>query len=220
MTTTRRPRRRFTKLWHLNEQRPHRVSSSASLLCTDRPIESSATFAPVLTSCSYYASHHKMSSQGRVAATACSSTSLLDWFKPLRNEAIARLRTNAVGLLGIGVLSNLLPIPTPWRAFDVVWQGRPASAPYYYLCAAGEWVWSCSSFMSTESRDAELLVLGVLAFNVLQASYALKFPRAPIPPPPTPTKSIIGTPLSPPARQWRLQGLTPTVRGCFWCVNS
>ncbi|KAI0800101.1 hypothetical protein C8Q74DRAFT_1234249 [Fomes fomentarius] len=133
-----------------------------------------------------------MSSQGRVAATACSSTSLLDWFKPLRNEAIARLRTNAVGLLGIGVLSNLLPIPTPWRAFDVVWQGRPASAPYYYLCAA------------------ELFVFGVLVFNVLQASYALKYPRAANPPPPTPTKSIIGTPLSPPARQWRLQGLTPT----------
>lgn len=59
---------------------------------------------------------------------------------------------------------------------------------------------------------AELLMFGVLAFNVLQAAYALKYPRAPLPLPPTPAKSSKGTPLSPPARQWRLQGLTPTVR--------
>ncbi|KAI0705599.1 hypothetical protein C8Q76DRAFT_566564, partial [Earliella scabrosa] len=117
---------------------------------------------------------------------------VLDWFKPMRNEAIARLRTNSVGLVGLAILSNLLPLPSPWRAFDVVWHGRSTNAPHYYLCAV------------------ELLMFGVLAFNVLQAAYALKYPRAPLPLPPTPAKSSKGTPLSPPARQWRLQGLTPT----------
>ena len=52
----------------------------------------------------------------------------------------------------------------------------------------------------------------MLAVNVLQASYALRYPRTPLPPPPSPAKHPKNTPLSPPARQWRLQGLTPTVR--------
>ncbi|EIW53651.1 uncharacterized protein TRAVEDRAFT_133127 [Trametes versicolor FP-101664 SS1] len=123
------------------------------------------------------------------AASSSSSASLLDWFKPLRSEAIARLRTNTVGLVGLVILSNLLPVPSPWRAFDVVWQRRPTSAPYYYLCAA------------------EIALLAVLLFNVVQASYALKYPRVPPPPPPSPARKAKDTPLSP-ARQWRLSSST------------
>ncbi|KAI0640402.1 hypothetical protein C8Q79DRAFT_921509 [Trametes meyenii] len=123
-------------------------------------------------------------------SSPASNTSVLDWFKPLRGEAVARLRTNSVGLVGFAVLSNLLPIPAAWRAFDVVWRQRPVSTPYYYLCAA------------------ELVLLSILAFNILQAGYALKYPRAPVPPLPSP-KSVKSTPLSPPSRQWRLSGLTP-----------
>ncbi|RPD54247.1 hypothetical protein L226DRAFT_540030 [Lentinus tigrinus ALCF2SS1-7] len=125
------------------------------------------------------------------AAPAPTSTSILDWFKPLRSEAVARLRTNSIGLVGLAILSNLLPVPSLWRAFDVVWQRRPVTAPYYYLCAV------------------ELLLLGVFVTNLLQAAYALQYPRAPLPPPPSPAKPA-KTPLSPPTRQWRLQGLTPT----------
>ncbi|KAJ3015780.1 hypothetical protein NUW54_g949 [Trametes sanguinea] len=136
-----------------------------------------------------------MSHQAKMAVTAvssASSTSVLDWFKPIRSEAIARLRTNSVGLVGLVIFTNLLPVPSLWRAFDVVWQGRPTSAPHYYLCAA------------------ELGLLTLLAFNVLQAGYALKYPRAPLPPPPSPAKSAKSTPLSPPAsRQWRLSGMSP-----------
>ncbi|KAI0753219.1 hypothetical protein C8Q80DRAFT_1074196, partial [Daedaleopsis nitida] len=117
---------------------------------------------------------------------------IVDLLKPLRNEAIARLRVNSVGLVGLAILSNLVPVPSPWRAFNVVWHQRPTTGPYYYICAV------------------ELLVFAMLAFNVVQAAYALKYPRAPLAPPPTPAKSSKGTPLSPPARQWRLQGLTPT----------
>ncbi|KAI0364995.1 hypothetical protein BV20DRAFT_973690 [Pilatotrama ljubarskyi] len=125
-------------------------------------------------------------------ASSTSSASVLDWFKPLRSEAIARLRTNVVGLVGAAVLSNLLPVPSVWRAFDVVWQRRPTSAPYYYLCAA------------------ELTLFAVLLFNVVQAAYALKYPRVPPSPPSSPAKSAKATPLSPPSRQWRLSGITPT----------
>lgn len=79
----------------------------------------------------------KMSSKGKSAVSVTSSSSILDWFKPLRNEAIARLRTNAVGLVGLTVVCNLLPVPSPWRAFDVVWRRRHGSGPYFYLCAFG-----------------------------------------------------------------------------------
>ena len=157
-----------------------------------------------------------MSSQGKMEVTALSSTSVLDWFKPLRSEAIARLRTNSVGLVGLAILSNLLPVPSLWRAFDVVWQRRPVAAPYYYLCAVGAWHAVISPCTHAKLYDTELFTLGVLALNVLQAAYALKYPRAPLPPPPSPAKPA-KTPLSPPTRQWRLQGLTPTVSlaSCF-----
>ncbi len=145
---------------------------------------------------------------GKATATA---TSILDWFKPLRSEAVARLRTNSVGLVGLAILSNLLPVPSLWRAFDVVWQRRPVTAPYYYLCAVGAWNSHVLPSIFSDGAAAELLLLGVFALNVLQASYALKYPRAPLPPPPSPATPA-KTPLSPPSRQWRLQGLTPTVR--------
>ncbi|KAH9937841.1 uncharacterized protein BXZ73DRAFT_89257 [Epithele typhae] len=118
--------------------------------------------------------------------------SVLDFFKPMRGEAIARLRTNSIGLVSLSILAHLLPVPTPWRAFDTVWKQRPASAPYYYTCAA------------------ELLVFGLLALNVLQALFALKYPRAPLPPPPSAPATPVKSPLqSTPARQWRLQSSTP-----------
>ncbi|KAI0634005.1 hypothetical protein C8Q77DRAFT_1109116 [Trametes polyzona] len=132
-----------------------------------------------------------MSQKAKIAASTAPPSALLDWFKPLRSEAIARLRTNTVGLVGLGILSNLLPIPTLWRAFDVVWRQRYASASYYYFCVA------------------ELALFATLLLNILQASYALKYPRAPPPPPPSPAKQSSNTPLSPP-RQWRLSSATPS----------
>ncbi|KAI0654138.1 hypothetical protein C8Q70DRAFT_926369 [Cubamyces menziesii] len=125
------------------------------------------------------------------AGSSTATASLVDWFKPLRSEAIARLRMNAVGLVGLTIFTNLLPVPSPWKAVDVVWRQRPTSAPYYYLCLA------------------ELAMFAMFLFNILQASYALKYPRAPLPPPPSPAKPPKSTPLSPPSRQWRLSGLTP-----------
>ncbi|CDO71520.1 hypothetical protein BN946_scf184910.g19 [Trametes cinnabarina] len=126
------------------------------------------------------------------AVSSTSSTSVLDWFKPIRSEAIARLRTNSVGLVGLVIFTNLLPVPSLWTAFDVIWHSKPTTAPYYYLCAV------------------ELGLLALLVFNVLQAGYALKYPRAPLPPPPSSAKAAKSTPLSPPAaRQWRLSGISP-----------
>ncbi|EKM50056.1 uncharacterized protein PHACADRAFT_264558 [Phanerochaete carnosa HHB-10118-sp] len=57
---------------------------------------------------------------------------------------------------------------------------------------------------------SELCVLGILGLNVLQASYALRFPPAPLFSVPTPAKSTPATPKSLPQR--RLGAFTPTVR--------
>lgn len=62
---------------------------------------------------------------------------------------------------------------------------------------------------------AEIALLAVLLFNVAQASYALKYPRVPPPPAPSPARKAKDTPLSP-ARQWRLSSsTTPNVRFCI-----
>ena len=156
-----------------------------------------------------------MSHQAKMAVSAGSSTataSLVDWFKPLRSEAIARLRMNAVGLVGLTIFTNLLPVPSPWKAVDVVWRQRPTSAPYYYLCLAGTSLHASPRYLVRLHEDViELAMFAMFLFNVLQASYALKYPRAPLPPPPSPAKPPKSTPLSPPSRQWRLSGLTPNV---------
>ncbi|EMD39119.1 hypothetical protein CERSUDRAFT_93160 [Gelatoporia subvermispora B] len=119
---------------------------------------------------------------------------IAEWLKPSRGEALARLRTNSLGLLMLTILTSLLPLPSPWTAIDVVRERKPAGIMYYYLCVL------------------ESLALAVLLFNVAQSSYALKYPRpAPVSasaPSPAPTKSAPVSP-SPPPRQWRLKGLTP-----------
>ncbi|KAH9839715.1 uncharacterized protein C8Q71DRAFT_460234 [Rhodofomes roseus] len=116
------------------------------------------------------------------------ATTILDWLKPPRGEALARLRTNGLGLLTLTVLTNLLPLPSPWVAIATVRKNLPVSTFYYGLCAL------------------EVLVLAILGLNILQASYALKYPRAqaaPPPPPPSP-KANHASP-----RKWHLSNLSP-----------
>lgn len=50
-----------------------------------------------------------------------SSSPMLDRIKPRRTEANARIRTNGVGLVTMLVLTNLLPLPSPWEASRQVW---------------------------------------------------------------------------------------------------
>ncbi|KAH9941972.1 hypothetical protein B0H21DRAFT_541805 [Amylocystis lapponica] len=117
-----------------------------------------------------------------------SQPAILDWFKPSPHEALARLRSNSLGLLTLTILTNLLPLPSPWDAISAL-RRNTTSTPYYILCAL------------------EVLVLALLALNVLQASYAIKYPRVSHSPhPPTPAKP---SPMATPVRQWRLNGLSP-----------
>ncbi|KAF9819320.1 hypothetical protein IEO21_02208 [Rhodonia placenta] len=115
---------------------------------------------------------------------------IADWLKPSRGEAMARLRTNGLSLLTAVVLTHLLPVPSPWTAISVLRERIPASGVYYLLCSV------------------EVLLLAVLSINILQATYALKYPHATVVPPPRPSPAkTVGA--SSPQRQWRLKGLSP-----------
>ncbi|GJE93215.1 hypothetical protein PsYK624_093740 [Phanerochaete sordida] len=124
------------------------------------------------------------------------SSKLLDWLKPHRSAAVARLRTNGLGLLVVFIVTTLLPLPSPFTALRLLLGSRYVD---YDGLGGTWWRWLC--FL-------ELGVLGVLSLNVLQASYALHYPPAALPPPPTPAKSAPGTPKSPPQR--RLGSFTPS----------
>jgi len=116
------------------------------------------------------------------------ATNILDWLKPSRGEALARLRTNGLGLLTLTIFTNLLPLPSPWVAIATVRKNTPVSTFYYGLCAL------------------EVLALALLGLNILQASYALKYPRAPpaVPPPPPSPNVNHASP-----RKWHLRNMSP-----------
>jgi len=124
------------------------------------------------------------------------SSKVLDWLKPHPSQAMARLRTNGLGLAVVLIVTTLLPLPSPFTALRLFLGSR-----YSVFEGLGGtwWRWLCL---------LELCVLGVLGLNVLQASYALRYPPASLPPPPTPAKSTPATTKSPPQR--RLGAFTPT----------
>ncbi|KZT10192.1 uncharacterized protein LAESUDRAFT_645525 [Laetiporus sulphureus 93-53] len=117
-------------------------------------------------------------------------SAFIDRFKPPKGEAIARLRANMLGLVTLTIVTYLLPLPTPWESIAVVRRREEVSMIWYGLCAI------------------ETLLLSFFSFNILQASYALKYPRTSIPlppPPPSPAKSLK---TSPPTRKWNLAAST------------
>ena len=74
------------------------------------------------------------------------SSSVLDNIKPQRAEALARIRTNGMGLLAVFITTNLLPLPGPWEAVWQVWQsynyrfsGKEEVTVWWLLCFSGQY---------------------------------------------------------------------------------
>ncbi|KAI0792198.1 hypothetical protein C8Q75DRAFT_624480 [Abortiporus biennis] len=119
---------------------------------------------------------------------------LTDYFKPRPSEAIARLRSNGLATLTALIVVYLTPLPSPWVAFHIISTKADVSSFWWLLCVL------------------ELLVFGVLGFNMLQASYALQYPpvsqpllsapNTPAKPKPTPKSPAVASPR-------RLKGFTP-----------
>ncbi|KAJ6609242.1 hypothetical protein B0H10DRAFT_2065184 [Mycena sp. CBHHK59/15] len=108
-----------------------------------------------------------------------------DYFKPHRAEALLRVRTNVFGVLLIAVMSSLVPrIPSLPTALATVLSGTgwATDGIYGLFCIL------------------EVGTVALLLTNILQAVYAVKYPRAPLPPSPSPAKPK-GIHMAPPTPQ-------------------
>lgn len=67
----------------------------------------------------------------------------MSYVRPTRSEAAARLRTNGLALAVALIVTNLLPLPSPYTAFRVTWAsasytgGAQVGALWHGLCIAG-----------------------------------------------------------------------------------
>ncbi|KAG2057458.1 hypothetical protein BDR06DRAFT_878093 [Suillus hirtellus] len=93
--------------------------------------------------------------------------------KPHKNEAALRIRNSSAALIAVLLFTHLTPAPSLWTAVDVVFNdsGEGKSA-FWVMCAA------------------ELAMLGLFTLNALQAAIGLMYPQKPLPPTPSPSKSI------------------------------
>lgn len=124
------------------------------------------------------------------------SITLVDHFKPHRSEALQRLRLNGFSLLTLFLLSNLLPLPSLQSAFHVLMAKEREEWNFEWW-----WKWGCllgpSIVLLDSFRDklmfvfwfTEATIALTLTYNVFESVYALKYPRAPLPPVHTPAKS-------------------------------
>ncbi|KAH7910243.1 hypothetical protein BJ138DRAFT_132791 [Hygrophoropsis aurantiaca] len=118
-----------------------------------------------------------------------SKSTLVDFGKPYRNEALVRMRNNTAGFGVLFLLTNLLPIPTIWTSLKVILSERSSSTVWTLLLSG-----------------SELALFGLFALNMLQAAIALKYPRRPLPPMPSPAKAL---PMSPPSQSTRTRLFSP-----------
>ncbi|KIM42703.1 hypothetical protein M413DRAFT_444375 [Hebeloma cylindrosporum] len=89
--------------------------------------------------------------------------------KPHKSEAIQRLRYNALFLLTTLVISYLLPLPSLPSAL------RTAFRTSHHVAWSKEWLWEWMCLL-------ELAVVTLFGYNALEAIYAIKYPRKPLPP--------------------------------------
>ncbi|KAJ7170779.1 hypothetical protein C8R43DRAFT_1231517 [Mycena crocata] len=112
---------------------------------------------------------------------------IADYFKPHRTEALLRIRTNVFAVLLIAVLSTLVPrIPALPTALAVA-------------LSAKRHPWGSSSIYVAFCM-LEVGAVALMSLNILQAVYAVKYPRAPLPPSPSPAKPK-GIHMAPPTPQ-------------------
>ncbi|KAJ7773374.1 hypothetical protein B0H16DRAFT_1512128 [Mycena metata] len=112
----------------------------------------------------------------------------MDYLKLHRADAVLRIRRNVFALLLIAVLSTLVPrVPALPTALAVALSGRR----YQWWTTAWVYGWFCI---------IEVGAVALLSLNILQAAYAIKYPRAPLPPSPSPAKPK-GIHMAPPTPQ-------------------
>ncbi|KAK1222006.1 hypothetical protein PQX77_015185 [Marasmius sp. AFHP31] len=109
-----------------------------------------------------------------------------NYFRPTRGEAVARVRINALCLLTIFIATYLLPLPSiPTSVISVI------SKSYEDRENALNLWWRGISLL-------EVAITTICSYNILEGIYAIKYPRAPLPPPHlSPLKKKQGLVMSP-----------------------
>ncbi|KAF9475284.1 hypothetical protein BDN70DRAFT_883917 [Pholiota conissans] len=96
--------------------------------------------------------------------------------KPHKAEAIQRIRFNVLVITSVVILSYLLPIPSAFSAVTIPFRDIDQEAWTI------EWFWQWFAV-------AEFALLALCFYNVLEAGYALKYPRTPLSPITSPAKA-------------------------------
>jgi len=152
-----------------------------------------------------------------------------NYFKPHRAEALLRIRINAFCFLLIFLLTALLPLPSLPTALRTVMtmhnvERWSSEWVHEWVCIFGKQI-PCRSLCMNEwvetDRDdllgsTEVAAMSIFGFNVLEGLYAVKYPRAPLPPLASPSKAK-GIYMSPPAPQRPFKSLSPKVRVPLLC---
>ncbi|KAI6102540.1 hypothetical protein EV401DRAFT_2023364 [Pisolithus croceorrhizus] len=128
----------------------------------------------------------KMAASPHVPAvfSASKAKGISDCIKPYRSEAFIRLRNSTVSLVALVVTTHLLPLPSLLTAVNVVRDGEQRDTSFLWgICAI------------------ELGCLALLILNIVQAAFALKYPRKPHPTHVSPAKSLQVTPQNQKKRQ-------------------
>ncbi|KAF9053937.1 hypothetical protein BDZ89DRAFT_1125628 [Hymenopellis radicata] len=94
-------------------------------------------------------------------------STISNYLKPHRAEAISRIRTNSFFLVALLLVTYLLP--TPFLLNFTKWNSPEFSS----------YIWKIGS---------------LLAYNILQSAYAIKYPRQPFPPLSPKKRSVAATP--------------------------
>ncbi|KDR74218.1 hypothetical protein GALMADRAFT_70717 [Galerina marginata CBS 339.88] len=110
-------------------------------------------------------------------------TTITNHFKPHKAEAIHRIRTNALCLVTTFIVSYLLPgtVPSLPSALSTLF------ADNRYQAWTTEWVWEWACILETG-------LIALFAYNILEAIYAIKYPRAPLPHITSPAKAKTNVP--------------------------
>ncbi|KAK7033543.1 hypothetical protein VNI00_012767 [Paramarasmius palmivorus] len=90
-------------------------------------------------------------------------TALTAYFRPLKAEALVRVRVNVLCLLTLCLATYLFPIP---------------SIPSSIRAVLSEGGWKLGKIVEL----LEVAITSICAYNILEGLYAIKYPRAPPPP--------------------------------------
>jgi hypothetical protein len=148
-------------------------------------------------------------------------TAVSNHLKPHRAEALQRIRLNGLCLITTLIASYLLPIPSLLTAVRIL-----LTSSHHHRWST-EWIyeWVCIFGTYTlgltegENRllvfffSIEMVIITIFAYNILEATYAVKYPRAPLrqTTPSAATRSKSGVATSPtPKRAFKV--LSPNVR--------